>query len=109
MACHARLASKVAAVVLVACLAFWKLAGHFLGTAALLVVIAVATAGAAVGAAFALAALLSTRLGKVAAGDSPSRQHGVTEAPVPRWPDRPIYRAGPAGHGEQKDRAGSAA
>jgi hypothetical protein len=109
MVCRTRPAIRVAAVVLVALLVLWKLAGHFRDTAALMVVIAVVTAGAAVAAAFALAALLSTRRGSAAADRSPSGQHGVAEAPVPRWPDRPIYRAGPAGHGEQKDRAGSAA
>ncbi len=108
MVCRTRPAIRVAAVVPVVLLVLWKLAGPFRDTAALLVVIAVVTAGAAVAAAFALAALLSARRGSAAAGHIPSRQHDAAEPPVPRWPDRPIYRAGPAGHGEQKGRVGSA-
>jgi hypothetical protein len=111
----------VAALVLVVLLVLWKLAGHFLGAAALLVVIAVVAAGVAVAAAFALAAFLSTRRRRARADDSPSLRYGVTEAPrrlrpvttpdrglVPRWPDRPMYRAAPAGHAEQQERVGSA-
>jgi hypothetical protein len=108
MVCRTRPAIRATAVVPVVLLVLWKLAGHFRDTAALLAVIALVTAGAAIAAAFALATFLSTRRGSAAAGHSSSRQHGAAEAPVPRWPDRPIYRAGPAGHGEQKDRAGSA-
>jgi hypothetical protein len=111
MVCYARTAGRVAAIILVVFLLFGGSVRHFLDTAALMVAIAVVSAGAAIGAAFALAAFLSTRRRRAAAGGCVSCQfrcqHAMTEQPQrlrlvssadhrsagPRWPDRPIHRA----------------
>lgn len=110
MVCYARSASRIAAVALVVFLLFGRSVGHFFGAAALMVAITVATAGAAIGAACAFAAFLSTRRGRAAAGGCVSCQHrcqhAMTEQPQrlrlvstadrspagPRWPDRPVHR-----------------
>jgi len=110
MVCYARPASRIAAVVLVVFLLFGRPVSHLLGTAALLVAITVATAGAAIAAASAFAAFLSTRRGRAAAGGCVGCQHrcqhAMTDQPQrlrlvgtadrgpagPRWPDRPIHR-----------------
>lgn len=110
MVCYARPASRIAAIVLVGVLLFGRSVGHFLDAAALVVAITVTTAGAAIAAAFAVAAFLSTRRGRAAAGGCVNCrfrcQHAMTEQPRrlalvstadrstagPRWPDRPVHR-----------------
>jgi hypothetical protein len=113
MVCYTRPAIRMAAVVLVVLLVFGRSVGHFLDTTALVVAITAAAGGAAIAAAFAVAAFLSIRRRRAAAGSCVSCrfrcQHAMTEQPrpiwlastadlstaAPRWPDRPIYRAGP--------------
>ena len=137
MVCYARPASRMAVVVLVVLLLFGRHVGHFFDTAALMVAITVAAGGAAGAAALAFAAFLSIRRRRAAGGGCVSCQlrcqHAMTEQPHrllvvraaepeatgPRWPDRPVYRSGPAsrpalasrpaGDVDRRERAGSAA
>jgi hypothetical protein len=84
MVCYARAAGKVAAIALIVFLAFGRIVSHYLGEAAILVAITLATAGASIAAALAFAAFLSTRRNR-AAGGRVSRafrcQHAMTEQP----------------------------
>lgn len=114
MVCYARPAGRVAAIVLIVFLAFGRVVSHYLGEAAVLLAITVATAGASIAAALAFAAFLSTRRNRAAAGGCvhcPFRcQHAMIEQPrrlalvstvdrsagsrrpdrsaAPAWPDR---------------------
>jgi hypothetical protein len=85
MVCYARGAGKVAAIVLIVFLAFGRIVGHYLGEAAVLVAITLATAGASIAAALAFAAFLSTRRNRAAGGGWVSCafrcQHAMTEQP----------------------------
>jgi hypothetical protein len=124
MVCYARPASGLAAILIAAALVFGTPVSHFLGTAAVVVVATVAIAAAAAVAVIAFAVYISTRRRRAAAGGCVSCQfrcqHAMTErpgrvwlaatvdrslpeaapaptaaGPAPRWPDRPIHRAGP--------------
>ena len=135
MVCYARPASLLAAIVAVAWLVFARPASHFFSTAAVLAAVLTATAVAAVVATLAVAAFMSVRHRRAAAGGcvtcrfrcqhamtgtAPGRPPGPLPArsapvllpmpevrtPAPRWPDRPIYRSEAA---PQRDRAGSPA
>ena len=68
MVCYARPASLLAAIVAVAWLVFSGPVSHFFGTAAVMVAVMVATAGAAVTAALVFATFMSTRRRRAAAG-----------------------------------------
>ena len=117
MVCYARPAIRMAALVLVVLLVFGRPAGHFLDTAALLAVIAIAVGGGAVAAVLAFMAFGSIRRRRAAAGGcvgcrfqcqhAMTGQHAVTgqqprqrllvvSTVEPRWPDRPAYRSGAA-------------
>jgi hypothetical protein len=115
MACNSRPAGGAAAAIALVVLAvFARPVGHFFGTAALMVAIAVATAGAAIAAAFALAGFLTARHARAARGPVSTAERSQA---APRWPDRPMLRAesasrpapGPAGRTGQKERVGSTA
>jgi hypothetical protein len=100
-------------VVLVVLLIFGRPAGHFLGTAALMVAVTVAAGGAAVAAVLAFAAFGSVRRRRAVAGgcvncrfrcqqamtDQPRRllvtRAAEREAATPQWPHRPAYRSRP--------------
>ena len=137
MVCYARPASLLAAIVAVAWVVFATPVSHFFSTTAVLAAVLTATAGATVAATLAVAAFMSTRHRRAAAGgcvncrfrcqhamtgyqgpggrpgSSPARSAPVllpmpaVGAPAPRWPDRPIYRTGAAA--PQRERAGSPA
>ncbi len=110
MVCYARPGLRMAALVLVILLVFGRPAGHFLGSADVIAVIAVA-ATAAVAVAVTLAFFLSVRRRRAAAGDCVHCrfrcQHAMTErSPLllrsspdsdrlvrPQWPDRPALRS----------------
>lgn len=85
MVCYAHRARSVAAIALVVFLVFGRPAGHFLGSAALMVTITLAAAVGAVAAALAFAAFLSTRRRRAAAGGCLRCQfrcqHALTEQP----------------------------
>ena len=136
MVCYARPASLLAAIVAVAWVVFAAPVSHFFSTIAVLAAVLTATAGAAVAATLAVAAFMSTRHRRAAAGGCVNCrfrcQHAMTgdqapsahagplparsvpvflpmpevRAPAPRWPDRPVYRTGLA---PQRERAGSPA
>ncbi|HTQ87924.1 MAG TPA: hypothetical protein VMK84_00370 [Streptosporangiaceae bacterium] len=136
MVCYARPASLLAAIVAVAWVVFAGPVSHFFSATAMLAAVLTATAGAAVAATLAFAATMSIRHRRATAGGCVNCrfrcQHAMTgdqapgghasplparsapvflpmpevRAPAPRWPDRPVYRTGPA---PQRERAGSAA
>jgi hypothetical protein len=68
MVCYARPAIWLAAILTIAWLVFSGPVSHFLGTAAVMVGVLVATAGAAVAAALVFATLMSTRRRRAGAG-----------------------------------------
>ena len=68
MVCYARPATLLAAIVAVAWLVFAGPVSHFFSTAAVMVAVLVATAGAAVTAALVFATFMSTRRRRAAAG-----------------------------------------
>jgi hypothetical protein len=74
MVCYARPASRFAVFLIVALVVFGRPAGHFLGTAAILVSALAAAGGAAIAAALVLAAFASTRRQRAAAGGCVSCQ-----------------------------------
>ena len=74
MVCYARPASRLAAILLVAWLAFAAPVSHFFDTAALVMAVTVATSGAAVAAALAFATFMSVRRRRAAAGGCVSCQ-----------------------------------
>jgi hypothetical protein len=113
MVCYAWPVGRMATIALVVFLVFGKAVGHFLGAAAVAVAITVTAVVAAVALTAALAALGATRRRRAAAGGCVrcrfSCQHPMTEPArhpqlmgigsqpaAPRWPDRPVYRSGPA-------------
>ena len=136
MVCYARPAIRMSVVVLIVLLIFGRPAGHFLGTAALMVAVTVAAGGAAVAAVLAFAAFGSIRRRRAVAGGCVNCrfrcQQAMTEQPrrllvvraaereaAPQWPDRPAYRPRPAcasapasrpadRAGDRRERAGSA-
>jgi len=95
MVCYARPALRMAALVLVMLLVFGRPAGHFIGSAALIVAITAAAGAAAVAAVVTLTVFLSVRRRRAVAGGCVNCrfrcQHAMTEQP--RWPDRPAYRS----------------
>ena len=104
MVCYARPASRIAALVVIAFVVFGHSIGHYLGAAALVTTIALATAVAAVAAALVFAAFLSTRRRRALAGGCVGCrfrcQHAMTEQPqrlrlvtiVDRTPTDPTAR-----------------
>jgi hypothetical protein len=68
LVCYARPASLLAAIVAVAWVVFAGSVGHFFSTAAVLVAVLTVTIGAAVAAAFAVAAFMSVRHRRAGAG-----------------------------------------
>ena len=83
MVCYARPAIRLAAILVVAWLVFARPVSHFFDTAALMVAVTVATAGAAVAAALVFAAFMSARRRRASAGGCVSCQfrcqHAMTE------------------------------
>ena len=83
MVCYARPASRLAAILLVAWLVFAVPVSHFFDTAALVMAVTVAAAGAAVTAALVFATFMSIRRRRAAAGGCVSCQfrcqHAMTE------------------------------
>jgi hypothetical protein len=124
LVCYARPASILAALTVVAYLVFGRPVGHFFDTAAIAVAVLAATGGAAVAAALVFATFMSARRRRAAAGGCVSCtfqcQHAMTgpvrtqasvgpaHAPAPRWPDRPVYRAGGHAAPRVRERVGAA-
>ena len=102
MVCYARPASLLAAIVAVAWLVFSGPVSHFFSTAAVLVAVLVATAGAAVAATLVFATFMSTRRRRAGAGGCVSCrfqcQHAMTGQRL--WLVTTADRRQPAGPGQ---------
>jgi hypothetical protein len=123
MVCYARPGLRMLALILVIVLVFGRSTRHFLGSAGLIVAIAVA-ATVAMAIAVMLAFFLSVRRRRAVAGGCVHCrfrcQHAMTEQSrllvlrgsvdgdrmtAPQWPDRPAYRSTSTLQGERADSA----
>jgi hypothetical protein len=99
MVCYARPASWLAAIAVAACVILGRPVGHFLDTAAVAVALTVVIAGVAVATALVLAAVMSTRRRRAAAGGCVSCQfrcqHAMTESSRRSWLVTTVDRRAP--------------
>jgi hypothetical protein len=100
MVCYARPASWLAAVAVVAFVILGRPVGHFLDTAAVAVALTAVIAGAAVATALVLAAFMSTRRRRAAAGGCVNCQfrcqHAMTASSRRSWLVTTVDRRAPA-------------